>query len=137
MRRVERDRKRGKKIVNMLEDLRNGTVIVEGKHDVEKLRLLGIESRTCDSVLRGASLPPCNKTVFIVMDDDKGGVEKCAKLMSVLESCDSFHVDESLGKHMLRRLNVTCVEQICKPIRLALGSAEGRKENGKNHTRPM
>lgn len=134
MRRVEKDHKRGKRIANMLEDLRSGTVIVEGKHDVEKLRLLDIESHTCNSILRGAGLPPHNKTVFIFMDDDKGGAEKHAKLMSLLESHDGYDIDELLGRHMLRGLNITSVEQICKPVQLALGSAEGRKENGKNHT---
>ena len=135
VRRVEKDHKRSKWVANSLEDLRDNTVIVEGKHDVEKLRSLGIDAHTFDSVLHGCSSLPHNKKIIIFVDDDKGGETKRAKLISMLESRNAYHVvyhiDESLGRRMLTGLNITSVEQICEPVQRALGSAEGRRGNRK------
>lgn len=135
MRRVEKDHKKSKWVANGLEDLRGSTVIVEGWHDVEKLKRLGINAHTCDSVLHGCDSLPHDKKIIIFVDDDKGGETKRAKLISMLESQGDYRIDELLGRRMLRRLNITSVEQICGPVQLALGSSEGRKENGKGQLR--
>ncbi|VVB76772.1 Uncharacterised protein [uncultured archaeon] len=115
MQQERKDYARAKRTTGILETLKNGTVIVEGKHDIRALRPLGIEALTYSQLY--TSLPSASKTVYVLTDADKGGEEKKQKIMAMLlESGNGYVIDDSLGKRLLRTLNSTCVEQVLGPI---------------------
>ena len=111
-----KDEARGKAIIEILDELRQGTVIVEGAHDVSALASFGIESIPFSKV-SGDTLGCSCRKVYLLMDNDRGGVEKGEKMRSkILELGEGYSVDEVTGKRMLKMLNATSVEQIVGPI---------------------
>jgi len=115
-----KDEARARHITKMLETLRQGTVIVEGMHDVSALRFLGVEAVPYSRLFK-SPLPGVGKKVFLMTDNDRGGKEKREKIKAMLLEANSGYVmDEVLGKRMLDSLNVKCVEQICGPVEEAM-----------------
>jgi 5S rRNA maturation endonuclease (ribonuclease M5) len=121
----EKESDRKKRLTKLLEELRSGVVVVEGKHDIEVFRKLGIEALTygtlmgdVDNVLEKL---PEGCTIFIIMDDDKSGEFRTEQLKGKLLEKD-LKFDEHLGERLLKALNLTSVEQILKPIEEILNS---------------
>jgi 5S rRNA maturation endonuclease (ribonuclease M5) len=115
-----KDDARGKALIGILDELRQGTVIVEGAHDVRALAYLGVPSIPFSRV-SGPALGCSSRKVYLLMDNDRGGAEKSEKLRSrILELGEGYVINEVLGKRMLRMLNATSVEQIKGPIDEAL-----------------
>jgi 5S rRNA maturation endonuclease (ribonuclease M5) len=107
----------------MLEALRQGTTIVEGLHDVKALAHFGIKAIPYSRL--SAALPSISGRVYLLADDDRGGEEKKEKMrMLLLEHNSGYLIDETLGRRMLKMLNVTSVEQICGPIEEARESGD-------------
>jgi 5S rRNA maturation endonuclease (ribonuclease M5) len=125
---VQQERKdylRAKHISCLLETLSEGTVIVEGAHDVRALGRLGISALTYSQLYK--SLPQAGRTVYIMTDRDRGGEEKKAKIMAMLlESDRGYAIDDSAGKRLLRMTNSTSVEQVCGPIEELMGKTGGK-----------
>ena len=120
-----KDEARGKAILEILDELRQGTVVVEGPHDVNALSSFGIESIPFSRVSGDALGCSCRK-VYLLMDNDRGGAEKAEKMKSkILELGEGYAVNEVLGKRMLKMLNATSVEQIVGPIKEALKKTSG------------
>jgi 5S rRNA maturation endonuclease (ribonuclease M5) len=110
----------------MLEALRQGTVVVEGMHDVRTLERLGVASVAYSKL--ATSLPDVSKTVYVLTDDDRGGEEKKRKIMAILlESDKRYAIDDVLGRRLLRMLNSTSVEQVYGPIEEVMGRRENKK----------
>lgn len=124
---VQQERKdylRAKHISCLLKTLSQGTVIVEGVHDVRTLGFLGIGALTYSQLFK--TLPPAGRTVYIMTDADRGGEEKKRKIMAMLlESDKGYAVDDSLGKRLLKMTNSTSVEQVRGPIEEAMGKTGG------------
>ena len=119
------DEARGARIQRTLAMLRDGTVIVEGAHDVRTLRLLGINAVPYPGL--SAVLERKTRGKFYVMtDNDRGGEEKRSKIVSMLlETNSGSAIDEVTGRRMLNMLNVTCVEQVYGPVQEALEKGNG------------
>jgi len=125
---VQQERKdylRAKRIAGILGTLREGTVIVEGVHDIRTLKRLGIDALTYSQVCASA-LPDALAPVYILTDNDKGGEDKKRKLMALLlESDKPYVIDDALGKRLLKMTNSTSVEQVYGPIENAMGKTGG------------
>ncbi len=93
--------------------LKSSFVIVEGKHDINALKHLGISAHTYESVMRSASMP--TEKVVILMDLDRRGMEK-AELASNALSSGNAPVDITTGRSFLKMLNTVHVEGILSPI---------------------
>lgn len=127
---VQRMRKaasRRREAIQMLERLRNGIAIVEGKHDALVLERLGIPSFTYDSVING-SVSVCSHEIFILMDNDRRGSEKRERLGSFLLE-KGLKADNKFGIRLLKMFNSVCIEEIYSPILQAL-KIEPEMENG-------
>lgn len=106
------------RLIRLLDFLANGTVVVEGKHDIEALRELGVEAVAYGAVECGRITPDPEKTVYIAMDMDKGGEQKASRLVSRLLSVrKNYTINLDLPRSMLKMLNAKSVEQICGPAR--------------------
>ena len=117
--RKSKDYARSKRISRLLERLSQGTVIVEGAHDLRALRPLGIDALTYSKL--HSSLPGAKRPVYILTDDDRGGEEKKRKIVAMLlESDGGYAIDDSLGLRLLRMTNSTSVEQVRGPIEEAM-----------------
>ncbi len=101
----------------MLFRFKEGSVVVEGKHDAEALRKLGIASYTYECIMRGAR--PQQHNVFILTDADRRGLEKRERLLAVLSE-EGYKADYRAGENMLSMLNSRCIEEIYSPAMQAL-----------------
>jgi 5S rRNA maturation endonuclease (ribonuclease M5) len=121
------DEYRAKRILRMLDELKQGSVIVEGQHDVRTLGHFGITAIPYPKLAK--SVLEREKKIYFFMDNDKGGEEKAEKAKSVLmDTYKGFRVNEVLGRKMLNMLNATSVEQIRAPIEEALEREKGKKK---------
>ena len=119
-----KDEARARTIKRMLDELAQGTVVVEGIHDVKTLAHFGIDSIPFSRVSGNTLGCPCRK-VYLFMDNDRGGAEKMEKIKSkIVEMGAGYSVNEVLGKRMLKLLNATSVEQMKGPITEALEKME-------------
>ena len=121
---------RAKRVSRILETLRQGTVIVEGLHDVKTLNLLGVNAVSYSQLCAG-TLPSAGERIYILTDSDRGGEEKKAKIEALLlEANGNYVMDDSLGRRMLRILNATSVEQVYGPVEeiLMKGKNEGKRK---------
>lgn len=109
-----RKEERAKWLKNKLEEISNGAVVVEGKHDVQAMGKLGIQAYTFYQVLRNPQML-ANKKVYVLFDLDNGGEDKREKLERAVEGVKNCELDFSTGEKMLKRLNITSVEQMAKP----------------------
>ena len=114
-----------KSLQNLFDLLMDGTVIVEGKHDIEVLKDFGIGaipytkfSNTIDCSLRNG------KTFYLLMDMDKGGEDKERKAIEIIQThYPGCRIDTDAGKRLLRMLGCIAVEQIGQRARsILLGS---------------
>jgi 5S rRNA maturation endonuclease (ribonuclease M5) len=109
----------------MLDELKHGTVIVEGNHDVKALEYFGVSAIPYPKMAKSV----IEKKVYFFMDNDRGGLEKAEKAKSrLLELGMNCKVNEVLGKKMLSMLNATCVEQIKGPIDEAMERMERKRK---------
>jgi len=116
VREASRERSHANWIVSVIEKLRKGTVIVEGKHDVKALSELGITCFTYDFAARNIGKIARSSRVYLFFDNDKGGSQKAEKLSSLIESENKqCKVDFWTGASLLKLLNLTSIEQIVKP----------------------
>ena len=103
----------------LLEKLREGIVIVEGKHDVYTLKRLGIAAVEFSNFMRsniGTTLFMSSRPFYVMMDRDNGGEDKREKVISVLSSMDNpVDYDTETGDRFLRILGITSVEQAYRP----------------------
>ena len=130
--RLERSKeiRRSREANRILEKLRGGSAIVEGKHDVRVLEKLGVRAFTYDSVVNGNVMP--KEPIFLLMDLDKNGEYKKEKVAMVIEE-KGLSSDTGSGLRLLRMLNSTCVEEIYSPLMQAL---EGSKGVGQQQDKP-
>ncbi|MEM0087151.1 MAG: hypothetical protein QXU16_02730 [Candidatus Micrarchaeaceae archaeon] len=107
-----------KKLENVLEELRRGTVVVEGVHDYKVLEALGINSVvTFDRLIYNHADIDKNKPVYIIMDNDKGGRSKEEKAMALLLEKGITNIDLERGKLLLKLTSARSVEELLEPIR--------------------
>jgi len=99
----------------VLELLRNNYVVVEGKHDVEMLEKLGISAIPYERLMRNHIEFDKGKTIYLLMDDDNGGYDKEDKALAFLIE-RGYNVNTDLGRHLLKVLKITSVEQAYQPI---------------------
>jgi len=104
-----------KKMDAVLELLRNNYVVVEGKHDVEMLGKLGISAIPYERLMRNHIEFDKGKTIYLLMDDDNGGYDKEDKALAFLIE-RGYNVNTDLGRHLLKVLKITSVEQAYQPI---------------------
>lgn len=113
--RPQKDTVQRKRLERMLGELKEGIVIVEGKHDVETLGRLGIRSVSFSQFMGGnlgTRWFQIHKTFYIWMDLDKGGEDKEGKVINLMERIDgNVKYDVNLGKRVLKMLGITSVEQ--------------------------
>ncbi len=121
----EKESDRRKRLRKLLEELRSGVVVVEGKHDIEVLHKLNIDAMTYGSFMGNVNnildKLPKDRTIFIIMDADKSGDFRTEQLKGKLLE-RNLQFDEHLGKRLLKALNSTSVEQLLKPIEEILNS---------------
>ena len=113
-----------KKLERMLNDLREGIVIVEGKHDVEALARLKIRSISFAQFIGGNARTTsfqADRTFYVWMDADRGGAVKEEKVVEMLGMIDGgVKYDVTLGKRILKMLGITSVEQSYGMVRQVL-----------------
>ena len=127
--RYAKGRRAKKRIEELLEKLREGSVIVEGAHDVKVMAKLGVTAIPYSKVvsLHGTGVD-LKKSVYLLTDSDRGGEEKKEKLKSALLTLDSgCKINEDIGRHLLKMLNATSVEQIYGPILRIIEEGEEEK----------
>ena len=111
---------RRKTLERILGELCEGTVIVEGRHDVNALARLRISAIAEGSIERQGIAP--GRTVYLLMDNDRRGEERKERLAArLLETHSDARIDTALGKRLQRMLNITSIEQLCMPVSEALG----------------
>jgi 5S rRNA maturation endonuclease (ribonuclease M5) len=117
MKKTNKAESRRSRLLDILERLRNGIVIVEGKHDVGALGRLEIPATSYNKFLSCNSSTTefsTNRTFYIMMDADKGGRDKENKVISLLTSMNNaIDYNTALGKSLLHLLGITSVEQAC------------------------
>lgn len=115
MMRPQKDSAQRKLLARMLDQLKEGIIIVEGKHDVETLRRLGIDSISFTQFIGGniwTRTFQSNKMFYIWMDADRGGDDKEQKVVALIEAMDGdIKYNVKLGKRLLKILGITSVEQ--------------------------
>ncbi len=105
------------RLSTILFELKNGVVVVEGKHDVAVMERLGICTSTYERVMRGGLTVPEGAKVFILTDDDRRGSEKADAVSGFLSgSLGPCRLDRETGLRLLDLCNATSVEQVSKPI---------------------
>ncbi len=104
----------------LLEKLSEGIVIVEGKHDVNTLKRLGIRAVEFSNFMGaniGTRLFMSSRPFYVMMDRDNGGEDKKEKVISVLSSMENpVDYDTETGDRFLRILGITSVEQAYRPV---------------------
>ncbi len=115
-----------KRLERMLNDLREGIVIVEGKHDVEALERLKIRSISFAQFIGGnigTQSFQADRIFYVWMDADKGGADKEEKVVEMLDMIDGeIKYDVTLGRRVLKMLGITSVEQAYGMVRQVLES---------------
>ena len=112
---VEREQ-RSKAVSRIMAELACSTVIVEGKHDVDALASLGIAAITEGSIARNN----INGRVCLLMDNDRRGIQRRERLYNkLLEMDKGIQIDVASGERLQKMLNITSIEQLCKPVREA------------------
>ena len=102
----------------MIAELACSTVIVEGRHDVKALAKLGIAAVTEGSLVRSAIT---EGKVYLLMDNDRRGFERRERLYNrLLEMDKSISIDTALGERLQKLLNITSIEQMCRPVQEAM-----------------
>ena len=129
--------KASKEVLDIISRLKRAYVVVEGDHDVNALADFGITAMTYSaaianvhSLVRQARSE--GKEILILFDLDKGGDEKMRKLLLAFESAldgdtSAVKINTELGRHFLKILNVTSVEQIRAPASELTATARGIK----------
>jgi 5S rRNA maturation endonuclease (ribonuclease M5) len=114
---TERAEKR-RRLIAILDELREGVAVVEGKHDIKALRDLGISAFSYETVMRGRSGILPGARLYILTDIDRRGVEKAEAAYAELSVANaSCSINRSKGVALLRMCNATSVEQIYRPVR--------------------
>ncbi len=126
---------RKRKVEQILELLKGGTVIVEGRHDIRVLSMLGIRAIPYERIVNMKEAPDPNETVYIMVDSDKGGDQKSEKIMDALLTIDKrYTINSDVSQKLLKMLNLTSVEQLTRPIEEIRENEKGRYY-GKNLSR--
>lgn len=124
MKKTNKARSRRNRLLDILERLRDGIVIVEGKHDVGALGRLEIPATSYNKFLscnNSTTEFSTNRTFYIMMDADKGGRDKENKVINLLTSMDNaIEYNTELGKRLLRLLGITSVEQVCGRVEMVM-----------------
>lgn len=115
MRKVQKELYQRGRLDTILDKLRSGIVIVEGKHDVQTLSRLGVPAIAYDSFVsanRNTHQFYTDKTFYLMMDADKGGEDKLGKVLDILTGMDNYIAyNTELGRSFLKLLGITSVEQ--------------------------
>jgi 5S rRNA maturation endonuclease (ribonuclease M5) len=123
-----READKAKLVQNLLQQLREGVVIVEGKHDKEALKAFGIDSFTFYEIASNPSKLSnfAGKKIYLLFDNDKGGEEKNRKMVELVKAY-AMHskINDSLAKKLLGLLNCTSIEQVPGPLRELLDLRRG------------
>ncbi len=116
MQRLKKDYRQKKHLLDTLKRLAEGTVVVEGKHDIAALKKLGISAMAYSAVESGNVSIPVGRTIYLLTDNDRGGDEKRERLKSALLAMDNRHtINDELGRKLLSMLHATSIEQIFGP----------------------
>ncbi len=130
MQKVEKEAARRSRVKRIVGTLSESPVFVEGQHDKRACMELGIEAITFNAAMYNNLDIDTSKTLYLIMDRDKGGKKNEAKLTSVLlEKYPESKIDTVLGKNLLSLLRSAHVEEIVAPYReLTDSSAVKRKK---------
>jgi len=113
---VEREH-RSRAVSRIMAELACSTVIVEGKHDVDALASLGIAAITEGSIARNS----IEGKVCLLMDNDRRGIQRMERLYNrLLEMDKEILIDVTSGERLQKMLNITSIEQLCRPVREAI-----------------
>lgn len=130
-----KDEANAKQLQLMLETLKQATSVsvAEGKHDLAALADFAIPAISCPQLFaNGVRLK--GKTLYLLMDLDRGGEEKGRKAEAfVQERHPEARINNTLGPRLLKLLGIRSVEQMRKPASelLEKGKGEGRTKNKK------
>jgi len=118
-------KKASKKVLEITSRLKRAYVVVEGGHDVDALADFGITAMTYSAAIANIcslvrQAHDERKEIIILFDLDKGGDDKMCKLLLAFESAldgdtSAVKINTELGRHFLKILSVTSVEQIRAP----------------------
>ncbi|MGC8496012.1 MAG: hypothetical protein ACP5RM_00500 [Candidatus Micrarchaeia archaeon] len=114
MTRIDREKSQKKALKNLIEDLKCGIVVVEGDHDVETLKNIGITNvfkfDQIKEVLKSEIIN--GKTLYIIMDNDKGGSSKEKATVKILRAnLPEVKYNLRAKEDFLGILNITSVEE--------------------------
>jgi 5S rRNA maturation endonuclease (ribonuclease M5) len=101
----------------LIGQLRQGIVVVEGKHDVDALRELGVTAFNCNSIEKINGYAD-GSTFYMLFDADKGGDEKFAKAASIVyERYPHSRINTYARKRLFGILGIKCVEEAVSPAK--------------------
>ncbi|MEM0149294.1 MAG: toprim domain-containing protein [Candidatus Micrarchaeaceae archaeon] len=109
---MKRETAQKKALLNVLETIREGIVVVEGLHDIAALAKLNVKAINFDL------LPMIDKdaleegTVYLMMDDDKGGHSKEEKAIKIILSINpNTRLDTFERDRLISILSITSIEE--------------------------
>lgn len=118
-----------RRLISILEELGQGSVVVEGKHDLAVLKALGLTAHAYGRIAKGMVRLNPRRKVYLFTDIDRRGMEKAEMLISALLSVDGgYTIDRNLAYRLLGMCNATSVEQISKPIQEIMESGNNGKD---------
>lgn len=116
---------RKRRLISILHELRQGSVVVEGRHDIAVMQSLGIRALQYNGVITGKTALNPSRKVYLFTDTDRRGMEKAETLASALFSIDGrYTMNRNLAYSLLGMCNATSVEQISKPIEEIMEESE-------------
>ena len=129
--------KASKEVLEITSRLKSAYVVVEGDHDVNALADFGIAAMTYSAAIANVhslvrQAHDEGKEIIVLFDLDKGGDDKMHKLLLAFESAldgdtSAVKINTELGRHFLKILGVTSVEQIRAPASELTATAIGIK----------
>ena len=126
-----KDEANAKQLQLMLETLKQAASVsvVEGKHDLAALADFAISAISCPQLFAdGMRLK--GKTLYLLMDLDRGGEEKGMKVEAFIqERHPGARMNRTLGPRMLKLLGIRSVEQMRKPTAELLEKGKKNKKN--------
>lgn len=129
MQNVKKEEAKKARVKRIIETLSQNPVFVEGQHDKRACLELGIETITFNAAMYNHQDIDTHKTLYVIMDLDKGGKKNEAKLTSVLlEKYPESKINVDLGKDLLSLLRSTHVEEIVAPYKELIDSDAVRQK---------
>jgi 5S rRNA maturation endonuclease (ribonuclease M5) len=119
--------KKKNRLNRILTKLGNGTVIVEGKHDLRFLKEeLGLSDVVTFAQLCYSRTDLDHSTrLYPMMDKDSGGEQKKEQIRAILsEQCPGVSPDYNAVEQFFRVVGVKRVEEACRSVRRILEAQE-------------